>query len=349
MRSAEPEDEPLILPPHQRYELIGHEQAERHLREMLDGNTLSNGWMITGPEGLGKATLAYRIARAFLDRESLLTSDTLETGQDAKFIRLLHQKAHPDLFIAEREYDEKKQRYATVISVEKIRELISFMALTSSTGRRVAIIDTADALNKNAANALLKVLEEPPANTLVLLLANMPGRLLPTIRSRCRVVNLAPLPDDVVAGFIQREAELAPDLAQELATISGGRPGHALALAMGEGAAALPLVNDFLAAGLKGKSLAPFADKLSPKAAEDLWHSFTILLLEKISLTARGNAGGVATEGPLSHLPAPVLVRLWEAFSDLINRGTALNTDKGQMIIAMGIKLADLQRSAHAA
>ena len=143
---------------------------------------LTNGWLIAGGRAPAKRRSAFRLARLLL------------AGDDAaKAKTLIAANAHPDLFVAERLYDEKTERLASEISVETIRRLTQFLTRTPSLGDwRVAIVDTADALNRNAANALLKALEEPPPRTTLFLLSVAPGRLLATIRSRCRKVSLPP-------------------------------------------------------------------------------------------------------------------------------------------------------------
>ena len=163
-----------LLAPAMRPNQIGREPIEAQLRDAMAAGVLSHGWILSGPKGAGKATLAYRIARALLDPKALTTNLTLDVSQDDQVFKLVAGQAHPDLFVAERLWDEKKSKYQTEISVETIRKLTSFLTRTASFGGwRVAIIDTADDMNRNAANALLKVLEEPPKKTLLLLLLSL--------------------------------------------------------------------------------------------------------------------------------------------------------------------------------
>ncbi|WP_306253881.1 DNA polymerase III subunit delta' [Parvularcula sp. IMCC14364] len=346
MTDTEPD---IILLPEQRHSFVGHLKQERFLRRLLNANALSNGWMICGPSGIGKATLAYRLARAVLSgAEAFQDDETLAVDMSSKIVRLINQKAHPDLYIAERIWDEKKQRYATEISVETIRNLISDMGRTSANGKRVAIIDSADDLNRNAANALLKVLEEPPKGALVLLLVNAPGRLLPTIRSRCRVLSLQTLPEETVADFLETDAQLSSGDARHIAAISGGRPGYAIHLAKGEGLEAAALADEFLSVLVSSAGFNTLADKLSPKSADDLWRSFRMILLQKISQQARQNAVGEAAndiQAFASTSPA-TLVRIWEELKLLVEAGEALNTERGQLLLTMGIKSRAILREA---
>ena len=337
------EDDFEILPPECRDNLIGHGITETYLRGLLESKSLSNGWMICGPAGVGKATLAYRLAKAVLSGSEFTDAESLIVNQDHKACRLIMQKAHPDLFIAERQWDEKKQRYATEITVDTIRSLISFMGQTAGSLGRIAIIDRADDLNRNAANALLKVLEEPPANALVLLVTNAPGRLLPTLRSRCRRVTLKPVETGQVADFLAAEGAGSGDAAQKLASVAGGSPGVALSLAVGNGTDAMPLVEDFLSRVARRKSVQAIAQKLAPVANISLWASFRDILLQSLSSAARAKAAGEGGEPQsLAHVPADRLVTAWTVFRDLANAGDALNTDRTQTILVAGTRLQQI-------
>ncbi|GGD03452.1 DNA polymerase III subunit delta' [Aquisalinus flavus] len=334
---AEPDEHPYP-PPEQRQTLAGHQAAEARLRQLLDEGALSNGWMLAGPQNVGKATLAYRLARAFLDRQSLSNGEYLATAQ-SKSAHLVGQKAHPDLFIAERQWDDKKDRLAGEITVDTIRQLISFMGRTSGSGYRVAIIDSADDLNRNAANALLKVLEEPPAKALVILLTSAPGRLLPTIRSRCRVLTLKPLDDHDVAAFLEAEGTATGDKALALATAAAGRPGFALQLAAGEGADALAAAESFIKGALDGRGLAALADRMALKSAEPMWESFKAILLRQLSTAATAIATGEPLRPQLAvfqgRSPGSIAAA-WEEISNLIARSEALNTNRTQIVLGMG-------------
>ncbi|MHA7871798.1 MAG: AAA family ATPase, partial [Hyphococcus sp.] len=192
--------------PKDRDSQIGRADVERDIRAMMREGIFSHGWIIAGPAGAGKATLAYRIARAVLDPTSLTSDHDLGVSVDSQVFKLIAAEAHPDLFVATRLWNEKTSRFQSEITIETIRALLSFLNRTAAFGGpRVAIIDTADDLNRNAANALLKALEEPPKNTLLLLLSQSPGRLLPTIRSRCRRIDLRSVDTTLIAALLQQE------------------------------------------------------------------------------------------------------------------------------------------------
>lgn len=182
---APPESDRLPGFPHPRERdvLIGHEEAEAALTQARQSGRLHHAWILAGPEGIGKATLAYRFAKALLGERD---------GPAA--IRLIQQNAHPDLLALRRPWDAREKRAKGVLGVDEIRRLRPFFGASAGQGGwRVAIVDSADDLNASAANALLKILEEPPARSLLLLVAHRPGRLLATLRSRCRMLRLGPL------------------------------------------------------------------------------------------------------------------------------------------------------------
>lgn len=326
-----------LLPPQERADQIGREDVEASLRAAMAEGALSHGWIIAGPRGAGKATLAYRIARGLLDPSALEDDASFDVAPDARVFRLIAGGAHPDLFVAQREWNEKTSKYQTEITVETIRSLTQFLNRTAALGGyRVAIIDTADDLNRNAANALLKALEEPPANTLLMLLSEAPGRLIATIRSRCRRLDLRPVTDEVIEDWLQREGDVSGAEARTIAANAGGRPGYALSLAAGEGAEAIRLARDFLEAGA---DISNITRALTGKAADAKWEIFREVVMENLSLAARAMARGETPAiDPGAGDPA-ALLSAWEKLSALSARGEALNLDRAQLIAAMAYDL----------
>ncbi|MGD8327641.1 MAG: AAA family ATPase, partial [Sphingomonadales bacterium] len=162
--------------------LLGYDEAERLFLDALNSDRLHHAWLLTGPKGIGKATFAYRLSALLLSDSTNGDIDELHPA-----IRLLRNEAHPDLRILKRGIDPKTGKLKSEISVADIRVLQGFLGSTAAQGGwRIIIIDAADDLNRNAANALLKILEEPPKKVAFFLISHAPGRLLPTIRSRCR-------------------------------------------------------------------------------------------------------------------------------------------------------------------
>ncbi len=217
---------------------------------MLDAlrtGRMHHAWLITGPEGVGKATLAYRFARRLLAGRS--DDDTLALDPADPVFRRVAAASHADLLTIERAYDEKRKRMKTQIAVDDVRRINGFMSLTPAEGGwRVVVVDGAEELNQNSANALLKVLEEPPPRAILVLVCSAAGRLLPTIRSRCRRLRLSPLADDPVARLLaQYLPELGADERGRLVTLAEGSPGRALTLANDAGLAVAAMVDKLLA------------------------------------------------------------------------------------------------------
>ncbi len=325
-----------LIAPHLRTDQIGRESIESTMRNYMAEGSLNHGWIIAGANGAGKATLAYRIARGVLAPSDLVTPKSFQMSADCQTFKLIAAEAHPDLFVAARLWDEKKSKYQTEITVETIRRLISFFHRTTAFGGyRVAIIDIADDLNRNAANALLKVLEEPPEKTLLLLLAEAPGRLIATIRSRCRRIDLRPVPDQVMVNWLVNTNAAAPDEAVVIAKNARGRPGYALKLATSDGASAIALANGFIKAAMGNSDLGKITQAFAGKQSDEKWEIFQNVLLETLSDTARSLAQGETPAIDFRTKDPTAVLGAWETISTLTARGDALNIDRSQLIGAM--------------
>jgi DNA polymerase-3 subunit delta' len=232
------EDDSDIKAPRETLDLFGHREAERALLDAYKSGRIAHAWLIGGPPGIGKATLAFRFARFVLahpdpQAAAVQAATSLAVDADNVVARRIAAQAQGDLRVLERVINEQTGKLYTNIRVDDVRRMVAFFAGTAGEGGwRIAIVDAVDDLAREGANALLKVLEEPPERTLLLLLSHSPGRELPTIRSRCRRLLLRPLPqDDVVralAAATGRSAE-EPELA-EAAAASDGSVSRALAL-----------------------------------------------------------------------------------------------------------------------
>ncbi len=218
--------------PHPRevFHLQGHEAAETAFEAARARGRLHHAWLLTGTEGVGKATFAYRAARRLLGAPADHRFGVLGTDPEHPVSRQIIARAHPDLLMLERLGEDGKPR--KTIPVDEARRLSEFFSKSpASAPHRVAVIDAADDLNINAANAVLKTLEEPPPSGVLLLVSHSPGRLLATIRSRCRRLAFQPLPEPEVAAFVAQHAGANAEDAIRLSRMAGGAPGRAWSLA----------------------------------------------------------------------------------------------------------------------
>lgn len=225
--ATEPDQAPGSAHPREAFVLYGHEAQEHALAEALTGGRMHHAWLLGGPKGLGKASLAYRFARRLLGARQD-GARPLDTAPDDRVARKVAANAHPDIFVLRRTMGDRG-RYRREIVVDDARALGEFFSLMPAEGGwRVAIIDAADELNSNAANAILKTLEEPPPRAILLLVCHTPGATLATIRSRCRRLDLRALDDALVSEAVTRTTGKPPSDA--ILTLAAGRPGRAISL-----------------------------------------------------------------------------------------------------------------------
>ena len=228
----EPDRVPGHPHPRETQRLFGQETAEQGFLAAWGEGRLHHAWLLRGPRGIGKATLAYRIARALI-ADGPVGPDagapaTLDAPDGCPVAARIRARSEPCLALLRRTVNEKSGKLRSQIVVDDVRAVRRFLSLTAADGGwRVVIVDVADEMNRSAANALLKVLEEPPARTALLLVAHSPASLLATIRSRCRTLDLRPLgPADLSAALAQAGAPVATEEAGPLALIAGGSVGR---------------------------------------------------------------------------------------------------------------------------
>jgi DNA polymerase-3 subunit delta' len=213
--------------------IFGQDRALDQFATAWASRKLHHAWLLAGAKGVGKASFAHAAARRVLAEAAGPPFDLpgIETDDSHPIVKLVEAGSHPDMRRLERLVNEKTGNLARNISVDQVRELGEFMSLTAALSPwRVAVIDTVDELETSGANALLKILEEPPANTLFFLVSHAPGRLLPTIRSRCRRLDFQRLEDDAMTSVLEAQA---PDVSaaerQRIIAMSFGSAGRALA------------------------------------------------------------------------------------------------------------------------
>lgn len=322
--------------PRASYDLIGHEPAEQAFLDALEGGRLHHAWLIVGPRGVGKATLAYRMARRALGAAGDPGRGILGAAPDDPVCRRIEAGAHGDLLVLSRPWDEKAGRRRGEITVDEARKAINFFHVTSAAGgRRVCLVDAADELNVNAANAILKTLEEPPPGGLMLLVAHAPGRLPPTIRSRCRLLRLR-APGEAAAAKVARD-QLGCDAetAARAAALAEGRPGEAVAIAAAGGAAVIAEVDALWSSlpdfdRLRAHKL---ADKLALKDAQAARALFFRFAAARARAAARAADDGAAVEA---------WAELWESIGALERDLDAIHLD------AKAVVLETLWRAAKA-
>ena len=329
MSAPDPRANPLLL---------GHEAAERTLLDAMHLGRMHHAWLITGPEGIGKATLAFRFARRLLAGQGN-AADSLALDPTHPVFRRVAASGHADLITIERAIDERTKRLRRDIAVKDVREINGFMALTPAEGGwRVAIVDGAEDLNQNSANALLKLLEEPPSRAILILVCSATGRLLPTIRSRCRRLRLSPLGDDVMTRLLAEYLpERGPDERDRLVTLAEGSIGRALALADKDGLAVAALVDGLLAAlpnvpASRGHAV---ADALG--RSETGFQLFTEQLLTGIAALVRDTVRGRADleqQRLAALLPLEAWGEVWQGLLRLQDETERFALDKRQALVS---------------
>jgi DNA polymerase-3 subunit delta' len=327
--------------PRETHRLIGQDEALARAARAIRSGKPPQAWLLTGPPGIGKATLAYRIARYLLEFGATDRGpDDLSVPEKSGASIQVASASHPGMLVLKRGVNDAG-KLMTILSVDEIRKLGGFFGMTSGAGGwRVAIVDTADDMNDAAANALLKLLEEPPSRAMLLLIANVPGRLLPTIRSRCQRLNLRPLDNDVVEAELKT---LVPELdAKERASIarlSGGSIGLALQLAGGEGVSlageADALIEHSAAPDFPG--LLSFADKLNRMT--DGLDNFGAFLSQ--ALMDRIRARAVKNPARLDRW-----IEAWEKLERSFGRTSALHLDPRQTLLSSARTLGDAAQRA---
>lgn len=295
---------------------------------------LHHAWLLAGTEGIGKATLAYRFARLLLAAPRANANDPA-----SPVFRRVAAGTHADLLTIERDWDEKRKRMRSEIVVDSARGVADFLRLTPAEGGwRVVVVDGAEHLNRNAANALLKVLEEPPARAVLLLTCAAPGRLLPTIRSRCRHLRLGALgPHDMDAVLRACLPDLPPLERDALSRLSGGAPGRAVILAGEGGVAIAGLVAEVLQAApsipvLRAQDV---ADKLARN--DRGFATFMDLLRASIGDAVRGTVRGTASPAQQRLVGLRPLAEwgdLWHALTRLQDDTERFNLDKRHAIVS---------------
>jgi len=370
-RLASSDTEAVKSGPRYTHQVFGHQAAERVFLDAFNSDRLHHAWLISGPKGVGKATLAWKFAKFLLTQPvesgpglfgEALPIDaptSLQTDPENPDVQRIEAGGHGGLKLVERTENEKTGKLRNDIVIDDIRSVISFFSQTAAEGGwRVAIIDAADEMNSNAANALLKVLEEPPERSILFLVAHSPGKLLPTIKSRCRNLKLNPLTEDSVSAVLAGRYQ---DLPQEdlisLSRLSEGAPGRAIELADNEGLGLYRQMAGIIAGlpNLNVPQVHALAGQLGAAKADHQYHMFIQLFsgwMERMirqSATQAVAADIMAGESEqIARISALAGVdrwlELWEKVGELVTRADSVNLDRKQVIVHLMTSLAAVAR-----
>lgn len=312
--------------------LYGHDEAIHAFCAALDGGRLHHAWLLAGPEGVGKALFADKAALRFLAHEG---AGGLDVPDEHPAAKLVAAGSHPDFMRLERLVKDGGTELARSITIDQVRGLQRLFATTSSLSpRRAVVIDAADDLERGAANALLKTLEEPPPHALFFLASHAPARLPPTIRSRCRMLRLSPLADDAMTSALSAALPDANDEEiAELRAVGEGAPGRAIAW-RGLDIAALDKAIEGLVRNGDPTNAArsALAQSLALKSAQPRYEAFLARAPGRIAAEARGLRG-----------PARgAALKLWEQASDLASGARRLSLDPLSVVFELAGMLAAL-------
>lgn len=361
-----PQSDQIDGAPHPRetLTLFGHHAAQETFLDAFKADRLHHAWLISGPRGVGKATLAWKLARFLLatpyDDGGMFAApvpDTLDIDENHPVNARIVAGSEPGIFALRRPYDEDKKKFKAQITVDEVRKLKGFFGMSATDGgRRVVIVDTADEMNVNAANALLKLLEEPPSQAYLLLISHQPSRLLPTIRSRCRELRCASLDTSEITHALAATGITDID-ANALGELTGGSVGEALALINLDGlklyqglvniAATFPNFDRPMANAL--------GETMAARGAEERFALMCRLLdtfLNRLSRAGLGMVSQEALSGEMDVLkrlsPTPQAATRWAEIAhqtaDRLRHGRAVNLDPAALVLDMIVQMNDTAR-----
>lgn len=360
---------------------VGHEDVEKHLLGMVQEGRLPHAIIFTGLKGIGKSTIAYRLARYLLshpekdEAEASMglfgeeelpeeKAESFDVDEQGSVFRQVAARAHPDLMVIEREYDEAKDIRKDNIDVASIREISRFVQLTASGpgAWRVIIVDDADMMNRNAQNAILKNLEEPPKNTVFILIAHRLGALIPTVRSRSRTINFQPLAQEYFKELIRKhDPSIDDDVLQGLYGMMSGSVGNAVEFIDENGLTTMTLVSDLMKSWphWDWSSIHATADMLSRKGQEKQFKAFQDVFLwmgdAALYAKAKGNAANAQNFGAfdsevINNLIAAYSLEDWikicENLKDHFLQSERARLDKKNTVLGVFSILSDARKAA---
>jgi len=345
--------------PEESGDWFGDAAAEQTLLEAFRSGRINHAWLICGPKGIGKATLAFRFARfvlAYPDPSAPEVAAAADLSVDPQHpaFRKVAARAHPNLLVLQRAYNDERKRFYSELTVDEIRRTVAFFGSTpGEPGWRIAVIDPADDLNPNAANALLKNLEEPPTRSLFLIVCHAPGRLLPTIRSRCRRLNVLPLASQPLEQALSerlRDAAALDRGALQLATgLAEGSLRRAIHLIEGGGmeiyrelARILEKVPD-----IDVEAMHALATRVAARDADEVFDSFLDALCGWLDRRVRGEEepdDSLRLSPAVRRTPLESWAEVWEKVRRSSTLTEALNLDRKQAVLSILMTLARATR-----
>ena len=345
-----PESDAFAGAPHPRFgqKLVGHKAAEAELLAAYRAGRLAHAWLIGGAEGVGKATIAWRFAR-FLFANPDPTAPRVREARDLNVdashpaARQLAALSHPDFALIRREWKSNPKRLGTEIGVDDVRHALQVFQMSAAFGGwRICIVDSAEDLNRSSANALLKMIEEPPQRSLILIVSHRPGQVLPTIRSRCRKLKLDPLSAaeiaDVVATLGSPWSEAKPEAIADAAQRANGSIREALAR-LGPELEGIGALIDSTIADLPRpdpRAVARLAEALAGRSAAEAYQAFHRELFDWLAAYASRTASSTAR--------AEELGALWDRIRAAARETDALNLDRKLHILAIFAEIASTAR-----
>ena len=355
--------------------LFGHKVAEQEFLNCYKSGKLHHAWLISGAKGIGKATFAWRMAKFLLTQpidgnqvNGLFdnSSENQTNGADKNFDKAITARilaeSEPRLVVIRKSFDEKRKTFRSSIRVDEVRKLKTFFSLSvSDGGSRVALIDSADDLNINAANALLKTLEEPPKNTVFLLISHNPQSLLPTIKSRCRELRLNNLLEsDLVSALGQINLSIPENDSAIYSLLGSGSVGNSIRLLEHDGTNLYRTLLSFLKQlpNLNGFELEKFIGTLSGNKNRSRLELFIELLNMTIArISKAGIIGYNSSDYIFNHekeifeklCPNPVTAKKWAELaliqSENLKHGLAVNLDPGSLILDTFFRIEECARA----
>lgn len=314
--------------------LVGHDDAFAFLASRYAQNNMHHAWLLSGPRGIGKATFAFRFAEHLLRANQEDAAPTNFQKIDDAIHSQVSKGGHPNVLVLRRPWDPKQKKFKTQLTVEEVRRTLSFFGIASGANAwRICIVDPADDLNTSAANALLKILEEPPARTIFFVLSHSPRGLLPTIRSRCQTLKMKPLADNVLMKLLKEQGVTSTMNDQEIAkliSLSKGSVRRAIILSQSK---AIGNFENFVSSVGKPNTdiskIHQLAGSLSTVKMIDEYRLFFDLIFDHLSDLIRKPE---ILENPIKQV---AVSKIWQETREHIDRADEWNMDKKQVLLSL--------------